>query len=154
MGNPVTLDSDDVEVLLNAAAAARKIEDILAAIRQDPAMIRLQAKGAIGDALDRVNKLRGQAIRDPDTQLRPPIGWLPTVEQLETLDRLYAAGGSGIPSSEIDSYERLRACGLVVAGQVNEYIIWGDKTSHARALGFQRFKLTELGVSYMKGRGL
>ena len=148
MGNPVTLDSDDVEVLLNAVGAAKEIERILKAVKQDPAMIRLEAKGVIDAALDRVNRARGLAIREAPAE--PPRGWKPTDEQAKTLDRLWAAGESGVASSEVESYATLRQHGLVVAGQVNEYITWGDRTVATRSLGFQRFKLTEVGVEYMR----
>jgi hypothetical protein len=128
MGNPVTLDSDDVEVLLNAAAAARKIEDILTAIKQDPAMIRLQVKGVIGDALDRVNKLRGQAIQPKEDRRQPPVGWMPPVEDRERLERLSAAGPVGMLVGKPSDYETLRLYGLCVMGNVNSYVNWGDKT--------------------------
>ena len=128
MGNPVTVDSDDVEVLLNAAAAARKIEDILTAVKQDPAMIRLQVKGVIGDAMDRVNKLRGQAIQPKDQRLQPPKGWTPTAEERERLGRLSAAGPIGVIVDTPSDYETLRSYGLCVMGNVNSYVNWGDKT--------------------------
>ncbi len=150
MGKPVTLDSDDVEVLLNAAAAARKIEDILSVVNRDPTMIRPQAKGVIGDALDRINRQRALAIRSQDDIARPPQDWNPGTEERATLNRLMAAGPQGLASHEVANFNTLRSYGLVVAGQVNEAVNWGDKTQSVQAQGFQRFKLTEAGVAWIK----
>jgi hypothetical protein len=150
MGKPVTLDSDDVEVLLNAAAASRKIEDILAGIRQDPAIIRLQAKGIIGDALDRCNKLRALAIQPKEARAAPPIGWIPHVEERVRLERLSAAGPMGIASDEPSHYDLLRSYGLCIAGNVNSYVNWGDKTQAMIGAGNQmRFKITMQGEAWL-----
>lgn len=150
MGKPVTLDSDDVEILLNAAAASRKIEDLITAVRQDPAMIRLQAKGVIGEALDRCNKLRALAIQPKEARLAPPTGWIPLVEDLERLDRLSAAGPQGVATSEPSKYLTLQSYGLVIAGNVNSYVNWGDKTQTMIGAGPQmRFKITMQGEAWL-----
>lgn len=102
MGNPVTLDSDDVEVLLNAAAGIRKVEDALQAIRQDPAMLRIYKSGKIGQSLDRVNKARASAIREDYP--RPPKDWAPSKEQWQQLTRLSAAGLNGMIVGDLGDY--------------------------------------------------
>ncbi len=126
MGKPVTIDSDDVEVLLNAAAGIRKVEDALRAIRQDPAMIRIYKSGKIGESLDRVNKARARAIREDYP--RPPDNWVPTEKQMTQIARLSAAGPNGLVIDAISDYSTLRSYGLVVIGTVNEYVNWGDRT--------------------------
>lgn len=148
MGKPVTVDSDDIEVLLHAAYVGREVEKILSVIKNDPAMIRLQAKGKIAEAMDRVSNLRARAIREDPSGV--PADWVPSGEQLSTLKRLSAAGPLGLSSDEVQSYATLRRYGLVVAGQVNEVVSWGDKTQSAQACGFQRFKLTDTGAAWVR----
>lgn len=148
MGNPVTLDSDDVEVLLNAAAGIRKVEDALQAIRQDPAMLRIYKSGKIGQSLDRVNKARASAIREDYP--RPPKDWAPSKEQWQQLTRLSAAGLNGMIVGDLGDYSTLRSFGLVVLGTVNEYVNWGDRTQDMiGATTTIRAKLTEEGRQFI-----
>lgn len=154
MGKPVTLDSDDVEILLDAAAAIRHVENALEAVRQDPAMIRLHASGKIGAALDRCNRARGEAIKPDEMKLRPPFGWQPDVETYYRLQRMVAAGPAGVLGNPAD-FAHLRSYGLCVAGQVNIYVVWGDKTPpKPEPLAETRFKITEQGAAWFRTHNL
>jgi hypothetical protein len=151
MGVSVTVDSDDIEILLNAAAAIRHIEDALNAVRQDPAMVRIYKSGKIGEALDRVNRARGDAIKPAHMRAEPPAGWSPTQEEYERLYRLAIAGPRGLATSEVAAYTVLRTYGLCMAGQVNVYVSWADKTQEMIGPdGTQRFRITPLGQEAVK----
>jgi len=141
----VTLDSDDIEVLLNAAAATAKIESLLSASRNDPAIIRLQAKGQIEVTLDRVNRKRAQAIRNIEDQ-NPHYGQIPDNDQdKERMRMLYHAPAGYVLTRFPEAYADLRARGLVVAGQISTILRWGDGTQDAEPSEDQAVRLTDLG---------
>lgn len=148
MGKPVTIDSDDVEVLLNAAAAIRHVESALEAVKNDPAMNRIYKSGKIGQALDRCNRARAQAIKEDWSQT--PLSDVVLSTFSENLLYLLAMAGPMGKRCETTDTGVLRSEGLVVAGQCNEHVIWGDKTEASDVLPHQRIKITARGIAWLK----
>ncbi|HRQ81579.1 MAG TPA: hypothetical protein PKZ97_10705 [Azospirillaceae bacterium] len=137
MGNLVTVDSDDLECLLLASAAAKMIESQITSFRQDPAY-RRRAQD-IESAFVRINRARGDAIR-VDEPFEPA--------DLCRYDIEFLAKLFHVPYSEVTNHsdlQTLRRHRLVVVGIVNEYIEWGDKTREAVAQPKQVVRITEKG---------
>lgn len=149
MGKPVTVDSDDLEVLLLASAGARKIEDIIASVKDDPAVMR--TKGRIGEVSDRINRLRAEAIKDP-LDRDPSYDEPPTSMEVKQLKSLAAAGGRAIVADATD-WTSLRMKALVVMGHAHELTDWGDKTRDAVADDRLRVKLTTRGYAWANENG-
>lgn len=146
MGKPVTVDSDDLEVLLNASVAGREIEKIIKAVRADPAQIRLEAKGEIEQSMSRVSRARADAIRHPGD--RSPDYGKPPEGQAENSHMAWlffeTCNEPGIVV-DVRSWDGLRAKGLVVMGNATEHIKWGDGDQQAIPHARLRVKLTTIG---------
>lgn len=150
MGKPVTVDSDDLEVLLVASAATREIEKMMRTFANDPAATRVQGK--IMETHARLNKQRGEAIRETDNPAPKRFS-----ESILRCLRMLAttANPMGITYDQgwTDEIGTLRAYELVVMGQCNELVVWGDKTESAEALPRQRARITQKGLDWLKEHG-
>lgn len=150
MGVPVSVDSDDLEILLHAAAVPRKIEELVRSFADDPAVLRLKSTGKIGEALDRVNRQRAHAMRGmqvPDA--------LPD-EHVTYLFWLSGAGplGYDLGGTDKNMARSLATYGLVALGQENTVVNWGDKTQTAQANPNQRIKITADGRAWLDRNGV
>lgn len=138
MGTPVTVDDDDLECLLLASAAAQMIEMQITSFKQDPAFRRQAQK--IESAFTRINRARGDAIR-----VEEPFDYKNlTDSDKETLTFLYGVKFAH-PSDDKLTFEFLRRHGLIMAGQVNQVVTWGDKTQEEYNPPSQLVKITEKG---------
>lgn len=157
MGKPVTLDSDDVEAMLLAAEYMGKVEGMLRARRDDSQYLRMS--GTIRESIDRSRKAWGDAIRTNDD---PIFDEPPTESEREALRKIYLKGEwfklNNFDKNDIDdlaaqqamlpALDTLRRKRMVLAGQVNTIVRWGDKTTSATAEAHQVYRLTERGLKY------
>lgn len=153
MGKPVTVDSDDLEALLFATAAIKKIEEALRSVKDDP-MVKLQ-KVSLRDAHDRLATSWRNGTRvneDPiyDAPLR-----LAEVKVLQTLVRQPA-----LPQNSVDPtlLSDLRRKMMVEMGTLYKISAakWGNKQEEDRKVMNEQLvlRITQRGRDAIAGLSL
>lgn len=151
MGKPVTVDSDDLEVLLAASVGMRKIEEEIKAIANDPVTLRLAARGRIEEAHARVNRARAEAVKDPRDR-NPLWGQDPTNNaSIKLLKRLWEIGEA--TTDDVRAWDDLRERGFVVMGNGTLLIKWGDGGQEVHPESRLRVRLTSIGVQWCALQG-
>jgi hypothetical protein len=150
MGKPVTVDSDDLECLLQASVAAVQIESILKTLRQDPALIRMEAKGQIAAAHSRINRARADAIKPEELRLPEITSVRLTIEERDQLEHLARwPTASGVKVLKPDKFGTLFMAGFAERGQANEYATFnGDKV--IEPMEYQRVRITPRGRQWLE----
>lgn len=146
MGQPVTLDSDDVLALLVAAEALGRVEDHFKAREDDVQIMAIGGVSGVRERLKTVNRAWNDAI----TPQEPLEG--PTPQEVSAL--YYFAGSlaafdDGRPEPDIDMISRLRKKRLLVAGTVFRLIKWGDKTETRIEQPELAYKVTDRGKKFL-----
>lgn len=151
MGKPVTIDSDDVEALLNAAVFGREAERMLKTLKSDPAMMRLEAKGSIESAMQRVNRARADAIRPEELKLPALREIVLTEYDRNALKLLRTPDPMGVQTTDPESFGLLCRLGLAVRGQCNEVVRWSDGSDPAaQSLPYHRVRITDRGRQWLE----
>ncbi len=119
MGTPVTVDSDDLEALMNSAEFGAQVEALAIACQQDAALNRIRPR--MRTAADRIRRARADAIRPHDDPMEDVP---PTVIEKQSL--LWLCDGPQIVDPKADSISNLVRKKLIVLG--NGAMHWGDKT--------------------------
>lgn len=142
MSKPVPIDSDDLETLLLAAETTAKIQSLVDAVRQDVVFER--CRHDFRAATDRVRKARANAIREnPDPIYDQPV----TESECAMLTKIDESPNARM---EVDATDgtilTLRRKRMVVLGQPNLIVRWGDGTQEAVPGSRQLVRLTERGA--------
>lgn len=145
MGNLITLDSDDVECLLLAAAIPKEIEARILSVGRDPTMMRRQ--GDIEAAFNRINVARSQAGRESrDPEYNDPL----TANMAAVMQ---AFRGSSVihglsPTDPIISGLVRRR--MIVAGTQEVFVKWGDKTVTVHSEPVILHRITDRGMRWLQ----
>ncbi len=134
MGLPVTLDSDDVEALVFAAASVKSIEGVLDLSRGDP-FAKAPVKRYYTEAADRIEKAwRGatRAANNPERFSEPTeaeIAWLrriwpPWSDDADAYLRFIQVYEQ--PKREGDVYRAMMVRGLIEFGTRRNAFMWGS----------------------------
>jgi len=144
MGKPVTIDSDDLEMLLAAVALPVQIEQLFQA-REEDVQFNWK-KGRHEQAFDRCRRAWGAAIRVIDDPIyNEPL----SNEESAILFGLLNEGKSspfGHVAPTVKNTQTLIRKGMLVAGTVHSLIKWGDKTDEINPSGIMVWKVTHRGV--------
>lgn len=147
MGNPVTVDSDDLESLLLAAELGARVQSDVMACTSDAAYKRRAPD--MRESSDRVRTLRDRAIRPKDNPYedRPP-----SQAEIRIMESIADDGGVMRVHSIVD-YQDLISKGLVIGGTGNFIIKWGNKTQSGLTDTRQFVKLTQKGLEWLANHG-
>lgn len=126
MGEPVTIDSDDIEALIYATAAIKGIENALEANRTDP--FGQLAKGRFHAAHDRICNAWREALRKPQFPDRFAAA---TATEVDQLYRLWNEGAGKMMGAEViirsprwSECRSLQLNGFVELGVRREMVAW------------------------------
>lgn len=122
MGNPVTVDSDDLEKLIMLTGAIKQIEQIIHQRKGDPFLPKNE--DAIKDAHDRLASLWRKAIHIPNPAAMEP----PSDKAMALLRMLKKKGLTEIEhqSMALDNYKELTMKLLIEYGNGYDVIYWSN----------------------------